>query len=166
MDAQREAERERREYEEARERAEKERAEYEDAKILADQVEVHPLESEQWDEENESATRIGAVYHGYRVRQQQKLHRDRMLLSREEDASDLLVRNAKMRIARGVVKREREQQLSVRVARASGDIQRCYRGHLGRMLFAREQETAAEKRIGRASTSIERVYRGHVQRAR
>jgi hypothetical protein len=60
-------------------------------------VEVHQLESEQWDEENESAKKIGAVYHGFRVRQQQKAHRERMLLSREEDAGDLLVRNAKMR---------------------------------------------------------------------
>jgi hypothetical protein len=70
------------------------------------------------------------------------------------------------RIARGIVKREREQQHSVRVTKASSDIQRCYRGHLGRKIFLVEQETAIEKRIGMASTSIERVYRGHVQRAR
>ena len=86
----------------AREVADRERAEYEQARTLADKVEVHQLEAEQWDEENGSAAKIGAVYHGYKVRQQLKAHREKMNLAMEEDAADLLVCNAKMHLARKV----------------------------------------------------------------
>lgn len=155
------AQREREEFEQAQREADKEMAEYQEVRMVVERTMSHPLEEAQRRVEEDSATKIVAAFHGFKVRKDVKSRHLQLNMLREEESCTVIVTNAKMYLARRFVANCRVSLKAERELKATKTLQRVYRGHEVRKQFAMRKVHVEQEKREVAAARVQAVVRGH-----